>query len=202
MVAHLRLVSGNADATEFGSHSSPEHGISQHASSENSTGRQSPPRSLAGNQANITDIDLEQLYPASAELNTTLFQTLTLLSQALQRVDRAIDHHRTNDPILADDQMHHLLVLLDELFCLREISEGFASTINACTNSLRNLHGEFANENGLLAINSCLLALKKKPLISFDDSLELIDRLEQAGFDTDTPGTDELVDWLSNENAN
>lgn len=147
------------------------------------------------------DIDLEQLYPASAELNTTLSRGLILLGQGLHRLDRAIDYFRGGEAILADDQVGHLLVVLDELFCLRALSEGFANVVSACANGIRNLRGQMAEEKQLYALNSCLLALKKKPLISFDSSLEMIDRLEASGLDVDAAGTEIVVDWLSNEGA-
>jgi hypothetical protein len=60
--------------------------------------------------------------------------------------------------------------------------------------------GAQLNEENLLAINTCLLAIKKKPLISFDDSLDLIDRLENSGLNTDVSGTEHVIDWLSDEN--
>ena len=157
----------------------------------------SPPP--AGDGKVPEDIDLEQLYPASAELNTLLSRAYILLGQALQRLDRAIDYCRSGDPILADDQVNHLRVVLDELFCARELSEGFASVVNACSNGIRNLHGAMAEEKQLLALNSCVLALRKKPLISFDASLEMIDRLEASGFDVDAAGTDVVIDCFTNE---
>jgi hypothetical protein len=147
------------------------------------------------------ELDLEQLYPASAEVNSMLSKTLILLSQALQRIDRAIDYSRAKEPILGDDQMNHLLVLLDELFCLRELSEGFANVVSSCANGIRNLHGEMLEEKQLLSLNSCLLALKKKPLISFDSSDEIIDRLEKSGLNIDAIGTEIVADWLSDEGA-
>lgn len=197
----LRVISSNDYTGDVETASSPESGITQHVASDNTTGKPSIGRDHQENRNQLAEFDLEQLYPASAELNTSLSKVLILLSQCLQRVDRAIDYYRNGDAILADDQTHHLLVLLDELFCLREISEGFASVVNGCTNAIRNMHGEPIQEDGLLALNSCLLALKKKPLISFDDSLELVERLENADLNTDVSGTEHLIDWLSDEST-
>jgi hypothetical protein len=115
--------------------------IRQRTSSEISTGRESPEGTFSNNNQDPEDIDLEQLYPASRELSTTLGQALILLSQCLKRIDSAIEYYRADENILSDDQVHHLLVLLDELFCLHEISEGFASIVNACNNGIRNMGG-------------------------------------------------------------
>ncbi len=148
------------------------------------------------------DVDLEQLYPASAELNTQLSQGLILLAQCLQRAERAINYVRTQQLVSADDQAHHMLTLLDELFCLRRISEGFANVVAACGNGLRNLRGQLPSEEHLLALNSCLLAIKKKPFLDFDASVELIERLEAVDLNVDAAGTNEILDWLGDEGAN
>jgi hypothetical protein len=148
-----------------------------------------------------TEVDLEQLYPASAELNTKLSQALILLSQALQRLDRAVEYVRSGEVVLADDQVHHLLTLLEECFCLRDLGEGLANLVNACVNAIRN-QGAITEERQLLGINACLLALKKKPLLSFDASLEFIDRLEVTGLDVDTLGIKNVVEWLVDESPN
>lgn len=149
--------------------------------------------------AGIQEIDIDHLYPASAELTTLLSLALVLLNQTLSTLDSAIDYCRTGERLLADNQTHHLLQLLNELFCTRGLSEGFANIVNACQNAVRNLAGDIVTEAQLIALNSCLLAAKRKPLLSFDSSLEVVERLESAGLNVEASGMDYLVEILSDE---
>lgn len=145
------------------------------------------------------EVDLQQLYPAGPELDTDLSRALGMLSQCLARLDNGITAFRGGDKIAADDEVHHLLVLTDELFCLRHLSDGFGNIVDACGNALRNKNGDMLTEQQLLAVNSSLLALKKRPFLSFDSSLDIIDRLEAAGLDVESAETNELVNALADE---
>lgn len=142
-------------------------------------------------------VDVEQLYPATAELNTRLSAALGLLGLALGRIERALEALRAKDVVTADDHTNHLFAVLQELFCLRDVSEGFASVVGACISGIQNSEGVPFSEAQLIALNSSLRSLKKKPFLSFETSLDVTGRLEEAGLNIDAQGTEPIHDWLS-----
>ncbi len=130
-------------------------------------------------------IETKSLYPLSRELRPELAIAFSLLNEGLKHVTDAIDAERKGDRISSDDAIHRLQALLPELFCCRSISDGFGSIISAVYQSLANMQGAFVNAGQLQAIKKALNRIDTEPFLQFEEAVNEIMSLEDAGFEVE-----------------
>ncbi len=89
--------------------------------------------------------------------------------------------------------------LLEELFCNREVSDGFGIVINSLLSVFENLKGNFLDINQITAILRTLQIMRGKPFITDTEAIELTQRLEDLGLQLEPIGFNNLVDFLTDE---
>lgn len=141
-------------------------------------------------------ISTAELYPLASELNPKLATSLRLLSEGIQLLDEAIQKFSDNDLIASDDSIQRFQALLPELFCCRDLGDGYGASINAVFHSLQNLRGTIANQQQLKAIHHIISRLLTEPFIEFDEAMDEMGALEEAGFTIEPPHFEYAADLL------
>lgn len=88
---------------------------------------------------------------------------------------------------------------MDELFCNREVGDGFGMVINSLLSLFENLDGSFLNSNQLTNIIRTLQVLRVKPFLTEPEAIELTQYLEDTGIEIEPKGFKNLVDFLTDE---
>jgi len=130
-------------------------------------------------------IPTKDLYPLSNELNQPLSSAFQLLDEGIQYISEAISFFIENDMFSSDDEVQKLQVLLPELFCCRDLGDGFGAIINSIFNALKNYSGKPLNQKQLQRINKLLKRIRTEPYISFEEAIEEIELLEEVGFEVE-----------------
>jgi hypothetical protein len=142
-------------------------------------------------------IQFESVYPFSELLSPQVKAAHTLLRDAISRLTAAIETLEFPNQIGADDHTLHVVVLLRELFCLREIGDGFAAVVSASMSGLLNLQRTAPpNIHQLTSIRRRLEFIHRQPFASLDEVAPEIERLEEASLDLEPPGLGVLTDLL------
>jgi len=142
-------------------------------------------------------LTLDDLFPTREFGNKRLTNALALLDRAVEHIDHAIQLSNSDDCVGADDEFQRLGVLLPELFCCRDIGDGFGSVVNGLWSALQNLQGKAASPQQLVAFGHILRKIRNEPLLSEDTAVELLVSLEERDLTVEPPGFDILADWLS-----
>jgi len=88
------------------------------------------------------EMAIEKLYPFQDQLSPQFATAITLLNTAENNAQEALESFRNGDIIGSDNAIMQLHALLPELFCCRDIGEGFGALINAIYYALANRKGE------------------------------------------------------------
>jgi hypothetical protein len=140
---------------------------------------------------------IDDLYPIEEERAPSLRAALPLLAEAYELIFSARENYRYNDFIGSDDHISRLISMLPELFCCRDIGEGFAAIVSGTFYSLANLKGSPLNGEQLKSVLSAISVLQDEPFLSFDKSLDILDRMEEAGFDIEPSAFAVMSDILA-----
>jgi hypothetical protein len=100
------------------------------------------------------------------------------------------------DPISADDKMNRLLPVLKELFCCRELGEGFAATINSLICCVQNQGDAIWTGTQLKRFMDVLDSIRSEPYLQFESALTHIECLEAVGLLAEPRELEALSDWL------
>lgn len=130
-------------------------------------------------------IDISELYPLSSELRPELSTAFALLDEGLHDVSVAIEMQNIGDMISSDDAINRLQALLPELFCCRSLGDGFGSIISAIYQSITNMHGNPLNAKQLSALQVVLKRVQSEPFLEFNEAVDEIMALEDAGFEVE-----------------
>ncbi len=142
-------------------------------------------------------IDTKDLYPLRAELNPTLNTALKLLNEGLKHVNEALEMLAENDLIASDDALQRFHALLPELFCCRELGDGFGAIVNSIFHSLKNMKGIPPTEEQLKMIRNLVTRIYTEPFISFEESVEEVILLESVELDVAPSHFKYAADMLS-----
>jgi hypothetical protein len=146
--------------------------------------------------AGTNAVAFEKIYPESQLLSRPVAIAHAVLEDAIKRVESALNAVNEGDELVGDDELHHVVADLRELFCSREIGEGFASVVNAALSGLENLNGDPASNRQLSSLLRRLRRIQIEPFLSTAVAFKEIDDLEAAGFNVEPPGMKVLEDWL------
>jgi hypothetical protein len=141
-----------------------------------------------------TIISTKALYPPSDLPRSPLSDALRNLDEALEYIDSALKALECGEFLSADDKIIHFQGILPELFCSRSLGDGFGMVINAMMIALRNDDVTPLEEKQIRAIRISLIHLMRKPLLSENEAVNLLERLDQAGLETDPPELDFVAD--------
>ena len=146
-------------------------------------------------------ISTEQLYPGREGLSSELDTALRLLAMGEERVQEALMALRNGEPIPADHALQRLQAMLPELFCLRELGDGFGMIVNALIWSFQNLDGSLLGEPQVRGVAQALKTLRTEPFTTVNAAVDLVTCLENIGFVTEPPQMDILADLLSGDES-
>jgi len=143
-------------------------------------------------------ISTNDLYPLSAELNHVLSRALNLLQEGVRHLDDALSALlEDDDAISSDDALQRFQALLPELFCCRDLGDGFGVIVSSTYHALRNLFGTPLNENQLRTVRSIVQRLYTEPYIAFDEAVDEINSLEEVGLEVTPSYFKYVADFLN-----
>jgi hypothetical protein len=142
-----------------------------------------------GEPSAITD-----LYPEDAGRSVSLTSALSLLAEGLNAIDRAILGRQQQDMVAADDYLMQFFALTPELFCCRDLGEGFAQAAAALCALRLNIDGLDISVEQLHALRHFVKGLRDVPFLSMERTTEALMKLEDAGYDV---GFEPLTELLS-----
>lgn len=140
-------------------------------------------------------ISIDDIYRAP-EAGTKLSTVLRLLREGVSNCNEALSALANDEPIEADALMLKVRTTLPELFCCRDIGDGFAEIINAVQSAFENLDGRMFSSDQVRAVKSVLAAVRNEPRMSFEKSLGHVSTLEDVGLKSEPSDIDKLAGWL------
>lgn len=147
-------------------------------------------------QLPVRRITTEELYSRFENVSPELNSAVRLLSRCLEYVDQALQAHRENDPIEADDATQRMQGLLPELFCCRSLGDGFGIVVNGLMCAFQNLAGIPLRREQIEKVRQILLSLRTEPFLRDEDAVKAITSLEDLGLRVEPAEFDYLTDLL------
>lgn len=134
----------------------------------------------------------EELYGGVADIKV-LGRAIELLIEGCQRLELALSAARIGDAIAADDEVQQLGALLPELFCCRQLGDGFGTVINSLQIALSNQHGNPLTERQISAALRAVRRIRNAPYLTFDQAVDAVIEMEDSGLFVDPANLSELV---------
>lgn len=144
------------------------------------------------------NIKIQDLYSDPKAVRPEISNAIILLTEANDLANEALSLFKADDIFNADDAVNRLLALLPELFCCRELGDGFGAMVNALFQGIKNLEGEPLNEMQIQATKLLINRLLNEPFLPFESALEEIEKLEESGFSIDAKNLS-LIEKMSDE---
>lgn len=144
-------------------------------------------------------IDIDQLYPEQGATSPVLATALSLLTSAIDSLAKSTIAIGRGELIESDEEAMRCQAVLPELFCCRELGDGFASVVNAVKLAFRNSGGTLFSKSQLEAMQIALGRIRAEPYLNFEIAVEIIAYLEDANLVVDPPGLDCLTGALNAE---
>jgi len=142
--------------------------------------------------------NIEDIYP-EIQSSSTLGTILNLFDRSLETIQLAKQELEQGNEVYSDVYVLEFQGILDELFCNREVGDGFGIVINSLISLFENLDGKFLNVNQLTTIYRILHVMRAKPFLSESEAIELTQHLEDSGLEIEPKGFNNLVDFLTDE---
>jgi hypothetical protein len=139
---------------------------------------------------------IDDLYFEPEFTSTELQTALRLLGHAIKHCDRAIEYSHRSLTMEVDSEIHHIQVLLPEVFCCRRLGDGFGAIVDSVQNALRQNRGLTLAGSKLRALHSILTVARNKPFIKFEEAVEVIIEFESNEFIVEPPGFDLFAELL------
>lgn len=98
-----------------------------------------------------------------------------------------------DDEMMAQDAITRFRPVLMELFCCRDIGDGFGEIVRACQIAALKLGDETPSLDQVIEMKWALNRLRKEPFISFEDAIVRVIGLENAGLIVDEVSITEIV---------
>lgn len=131
-------------------------------------------------------ISPRELYPLHAD-HVLLSTALLLLDEGANYLNDSIRMFDDGDMLGSDDALQGFQALLPELFCCRDLGDGFGAIVNSVFHSLKNLDGVPLNKKQLQTVRQIVRRIATEPFISLDEALEEIGLLQDAGLEVEPP---------------
>lgn len=144
----------------------------------------------------INRLSTEDLYPSVDDRPSSLNASLSLLHETETFLHSALSSTREDDLIGADDAMTKFQVTLPELFCCREVGDGFALAVSSLFHAVGNATEIPFSEGKILALIFVVRFLRKNIFCSIETAVDVSDKLLSAGFDTNPPAMTEIAELL------
>jgi hypothetical protein len=148
---------------------------------------------VQGSQA-LAPIAIDQLYPRIEGVKQTdVINALTLLADAITRLEQARTAFNSENGISADRHLQRFQLMLPDLFSYRRIGDGYAAIINSLHFAFVNLRGQLLNFEQITTIWRVLKEIRTRPFLTLEEGLEYVDQLEQSKLEVDAPILSELL---------
>ena len=139
-------------------------------------------------------ISTEALYPDLNDPEPTLMvMVIRLLQAARKYLNEAMESAKREDWFASDNAMMLFENLLPELFCCREIGDGFGLIINDLNVILKNKYQPF-NLSQISIIYNVVTSLYHRPFLDFDQALDKIEVFRKNGLNPDIAELDALAE--------
>jgi hypothetical protein len=153
------------------------------------------------NIAVLKPLTQEQLYPDLTESNSIIHQSNAALAKAKQELNSFLSEETFPNRSRC---LMRSRAYLAQAFELKNMGDGFRAAVNGISCALSHHEEEPPSESQVALIISSLDELMLAPLLDFDASMEILDRLEEHSLDIEPPQFSEFLDlldgpWMSDE---
>ena len=112
---------------------------------------------------------------------------IRLLNECGQHLCVAMRVDVTSDFIDFDEKVMRAKDSLRKLYALRAIGDGFGAVVNAIICAFANKDPEGLAPPQISTVIEVLRQLRKRPMLHFDSSMNLLDQLEDSGLNIEPP---------------
>lgn len=137
--------------------------------------------SLQTQESQSKSFPTSRLYPVEEKRGAELENSIRLLSEALDLAQEALECYQDENLFGSEDAMQRIHLILPELFCCRELGDGFGMVVIGLYHSYDSLEGEPFNKNQILEVKSLLKVLMDEPFLPTEEAIEKIIKLEESG---------------------
>lgn len=145
---------------------------------------------------------LEGLYVSASDISTSLSNAIILLKEGIDYLDTIIKSIDDEEMLGAHDTLMLFRRLLPELYCCRDLGEGFEEILRSVNMAVENIGDGNLNREQAVAIRFILRTLHREPFIKYDAALDRVIQLDQVRLVVDSPGVIEIIDLIENVQEN
>jgi hypothetical protein len=135
----------------------------------------------------LNRLGTEDIYPDPSARSAPLNAALKLLYEAESCLDSAVVLVRDGDLIGADDHTCKFVAMLPELFCCREIGDGFALIVSSMFHAVKNKGSTPLTERQLLGLAFLTKFLRNNIFCAVDTAIDATEKLVTVDLNTDPP---------------
>lgn len=157
------------------------------------------PKITDSSVGSVRELSVERLYADAADSALLLGRALQLLRDCTERLVRAQRFLSDGKKLDSDYEVSLVQGDLPELFCCKSVSESFGVIVLSVYYALENRRGSPLSDNQLSAIRKVIRLLCTQIFMSYEDALDLLDELEEAGLKIDPPEFSHLQSVLLDE---
>lgn len=151
----------------------------------------------SGTQNPLGYISTEDLYPVREQYNPVLTIAMQLLEEGIDYIKESVRMCLDEDWISSDDAVQRFQALLPEMFCCRDLGDGFGAIISSVYHAINNMNDSTLNKSQLQAILYIIKRIHTEPFIEYEEAVEEIMHLESAGFEVSPPHFKFVADLLN-----
>ena len=137
---------------------------------------------------------LRPIYRTPEALDPTFVRARALIAEALELFEQALEYHREEDTLAADDLVTRAGMIFPELFCCRALGDGFSDIAGALILGFRNSRGIPLTDGEIIGFKIALQALEQEPFLSRRAADEVLERAEEYGLESFPEEFDEIAD--------
>ena len=128
-----------------------------------------------------SDFETEAFFP-KGDSPTLLSSALRLIDDSMNLINDAKGQLEGGSEILADDLVVHFQRLLPELFCCRDLGDGFGIVVVSMFHGMNNENGMPLDRVKIQVLYATLYLLRREPYMNVDRAVELVGLMEDKGF--------------------
>ena len=157
-----------------------------------------PPRVNEGDEVRLErpqakTTTLAGFYNFEESLSPSLRHGINLLEEAIGILEQALEALEESDSMMAQDAVTRLRPVLMELFCCREVGDGFGEIVRACHTAALKLGDNTPSRDQVVALRWALHRLRKEPFISLKDAVIPVIDMDSSGLIVDEVSVTEIV---------
>lgn len=123
----------------------------------------------------------ERLYPVEETRGAELNNSIQLISEALELTNEALETIQEDNIFGSEDAMQRVHLILPELFCCRELGDGFGMIVMGLFHAYKDLNGKPLNKEQICQYQYLLKTLLNEPFLSAEEAINKLVYLEELG---------------------